>query len=39
MKKFFRILIPFLLVALILASLFWYGFIYDRSFTRDLLLG
>ena len=39
MKKFFQILVPFLLVVLILASLFWYGFIYDRSFTRDLLLG
>ena len=39
MKKVFHILIPFLLVVLILASLFWYCFIYDRSFTRDMLLG
>ena len=39
MKKLFQIIIPFLLVVLILASLFWYGFIYDRNFTRDMLLG
>ena len=39
MKKVFHILIPFLLAVLILASLFWYCFIYDRSFTRDMLLG
>lgn len=39
MKKVFHIIIPFLLVVLILASLFWYCFIYDRSFTRDMLLG
>ena len=39
MKKVFHIIIPFLLAVLILASLFWYCFIYDRSFTRDMLLG
>lgn len=39
MKKIFHIIIPFLLAVLILASLFWYCFIYDRSFTRDMLLG
>ena len=39
MKKLFQIIIPFLLAALILASLFWYCFIYDRNFTRDMLLG
>ena len=39
MKKFFQFLVPFLLVILILASLFWYCFIYDRAFTRDMLLG
>ncbi len=38
MKKFMKKLIPFLLVLLILASLVWYGFVYDRNFTRDLLL-
>ena len=31
-------MIPFLLVVLILASLTWYCFVYDRSFTRDVLL-
>ena len=39
MKKFFQFLVPFLLVVLILTSLFWYCFIYDRAFTRDMLLG
>jgi len=39
MKKVFHIIIPLLLAVLILASLFWYCFIYDRSFTRDMLLG
>ena len=39
MKKLFQIIIPFLLAALILASLFWYCFIYDRNFTRDMLRG
>lgn len=39
MKKVFKILIPILLSALILFSLFWYCFIYDRNFTRDMLLG
>ncbi len=39
MKKLFHIVIPFLLAVLILASLFWYCFIYDRAFTRDMLLG
>ena len=38
MKKFFRFIIPVLLFALILASVFWYCFIYDRNFTRDMLL-
>lgn len=39
MKKVFKKVIPFLLTVLILASLFWYCFIYDRNFTRDMLLG
>ena len=39
MKKIFSKIIPFLLAVLILASIFWYCFIYDRNFTRDMLLG
>lgn len=39
MKKVFQIIVPFLLALLILASLYWYCFIYDRAFTRDMLLG
>ena len=38
MKKFMKKLIPFLLVILIIASLVWYCFVYDRTFTRDVLL-
>ena len=38
MKKFFRILIPILLVLAIIACIGWYLFIYDRDFTRDMLL-
>ena len=38
MKKFFKFIIPVLLTVLILASIFWYCFIYDRNFTRDMLL-
>lgn len=38
MKKTFRILVPLLMALLILASIFWYLFIYDREFTRDTLL-
>ena len=38
MKKFMKRLIPFLLVVLIIASLFWYCFVYDRNFARDMLL-
>lgn len=38
MKKFFKILIPLLLVGLIAASIIWYLFVYDRAFTRDTLL-
>ena len=39
MKKVFNIILPVLLSLLILASMFWYCFIYDRNFTRDMLLG
>jgi len=38
MKKFMKFLVPMLLSALIIASCFWYLFIYDRDFTRDTLL-
>lgn len=38
MKKSLKIIVPILLVILILASLVWYCFVYDRDFTRDLLL-
>ena len=38
MKKVFKIIVPILMALLILASLIWYGFVYDRDFTRDLLL-
>ena len=39
MKKTAKILVPILLVLLILASIVWYLFVYDRAFTRDTLLG
>ena len=38
MKKAVRIFIPLLLVLVILASVAWYLFVYDREFTRDSLL-
>ncbi|MDD5864140.1 MAG: leucine-rich repeat domain-containing protein [Firmicutes bacterium] len=38
MKKVIRILVPLLLAALIIASIGWYLFEYDRDFTRDFLL-
>ena len=38
MKKFWRTLVPILLALLIIASLVWYCFVYDRDFTRDMLL-
>lgn len=38
MKKVIKIIVPILMALLILASLIWYGFVYDRDFTRDLLL-
>jgi len=38
MKKFFKIVIPILLVLAIIACIGWYLFIYDRDFTRDMLL-
>lgn len=38
MKKLFKIIIPILLTLLILVSIVWYCFVYDRTFTRDMLL-
>ena len=38
MKNVFKKIIPFLLTLFILASIAWYGFVYDRNFTRDMLL-
>ena len=38
MKKFFKVLIPIILVIAILACIGWYLLIYDRDFTRDMLL-
>lgn len=38
MKKSVKIIVPVALALLIIASLFWYCFVYDRAFTRDILL-
>ena len=38
MKKAAKFLMPLILGLLIIASIFWYLFIYDRAFTRDTLL-
>ena len=38
MKKIVKILVPLLLATLIIASIGWYLFVYDRDFTRDFLL-
>ena len=38
MKKAFKVLIPIILVLAILICMGWYLFIYDREFTRDMLL-
>ena len=38
MKNVFKKVIPILLTILILCSVFWYCFTYDRNFTRDMLL-
>lgn len=39
MNKTIRILVPLVLAMVILLCTFWYLFIYDRDFTRDMLLG
>lgn len=38
MKKTAKFLLPLLLGLLIIASIGWYLFVYDRAFTRDTLL-
>lgn len=38
MKKVMRILFPLVLALLIVGSTVWYFTVYDRTFTRDLLL-
>lgn len=38
MKKTIRILMPIILAFAILLCLAWYLFVYDREFTRDMLL-
>jgi len=39
MKKILKFIITLLLAALVVASIGWYLFEYDRDFTRDTLLG
>ncbi len=38
MKKNIKRILPILFAILIFASIFWYLFIYDRDFTRDVLV-
>ena len=38
MKKTIRILLPILLAVAIIFCTVWYLFVYDRQFTRDMLL-
>ena len=38
MKRFFKVFIPIVLVLSIIACMGWYLLIYDRDFTRDMLL-
>lgn len=38
MKKLIHFLVPLLLAVVILVSCGWYLFVYDRAFTRDMLL-
>lgn len=38
MKSPLKRLLPILMIILVLLSIFWYLFIYDREFTRDILL-
>lgn len=38
MKSFFRFVVTLLLLALIVGSIGWYLLVFDRDFTRDMLL-
>ena len=38
MKKVLKIIVPLLLILAIIGGSFWYLFVYDRTFTQDLLL-
>lgn len=38
MNKFLKVVVPLILALLILVSIGWYLFIYDRDFTQDMLL-
>ena len=38
MKKAMKILVPLVMIVAIIASIGWYLFVYDRDFTRDMLL-
>ena len=38
MKKFLKVIVPILLAIILVLCLVWYLFVYDRAFTRDVLL-
>lgn len=38
MKKFLRVTIPLLFAVAVIGSLVWYLFVYDREFTREVML-
>ena len=38
MKRFTKLMVTILLALLVLGSIVWYLFVYDRNFTRDFLL-
>lgn len=38
MKKFLKVILPILLALAIILGIAWYLFVYDRAFTRDMLL-
>ena len=38
MKRFLHFLVPLVLAIALILSIGWYLFVYDRDFTRDILL-
>lgn len=38
MKKFLKVILPIILALIIILGILWYLFVYDRAFTRDMLL-